>query len=114
MIYIYESSSENRSLLKMLNFWQDNDEVSIPLIEENYDYYHDVQPYRAPNTINFIKLKSKKPFKLVHENTNEVLGNFKEFSLDKSFKVIDTENGEFKLSDEQVKDLLDGKYDFII
>ncbi len=111
---IYESSSENKSLLKMLNFWKDNDEVSIPLIEESYENYTDVQPYHAPNAIDFIKLKSKKPFKLVHEDTNNVLGNFKEFRLDEPFKVIYTENGKFKLSDEEVKDLLDGKYDFII
>ena len=111
---IYESSVENKSLLKMLNFWKDNEEVSIPLIEEKYEYYADVQPYHAPTTINFLKLKSKKPFNLVHEDTNEVLGSFKEFSLDEAYKVIDTENGEFKLSEKQLEDLLEGKYDFII
>lgn len=36
---LYESSGKNKSLLKMLNFWKGNDGVSIPLIEENYEFY---------------------------------------------------------------------------
>ena len=96
----------------MLNFWKDNEDVSIPLIENTYKYYLDVQPYRAYNEISFIKIISKKPFKLVHEDKNQILGSFKEFTLDEVFKVIDTDNGEFKLSDEQLDDLLKGKYDF--
>ncbi len=110
---IYELSSKNRGLLKLLNFWKDNDDVIIPSIEDSYEYYLDVQPYLIYNEINFLKIISKKPFNLVHEDTNQILGTFKEFSLDKAFKVIDTENGEFNLSDEQLNDLLEGKYDFI-
>lgn len=109
---LYELSDENKSLLKMLNFWNENEDVSIPYIEESYEYYLDVQPYLAYDEINFLKIISKKPFKLVHEDTNQILGLFKEFSLDKVFKVIDTDNGEFKLTDEQLNDLLEGKYDF--
>ena len=76
--------------------------------------YLDFQPYYPYNTLDFIKLKSKKAFKIVHEDTGEILGTFKEFSLDAPFKIIDTENGEFKITDEQLKDLLEGKYDFMI
>lgn len=111
---LYVLSSENKSLLKMLNFWNKYEEVNIPLVEEQYEYYLDVQPYYAFNEINFIKIISKKQFKLVHEDTNQVLGPFKEFSLDESFKVIDTENGELKLFDYELRDLLDGKFDFLI
>ena len=111
---LYESGEKSRSLLKVLNFWKENDDVSIPSVDENYECYMDVQPYHACNDLNFMKIISKKPFKLVHEDTKKVLGTFKEFSLDAPFKVIDTENGEFKLSQSQVDDLLNGKYDFII
>lgn len=109
---LYSLSNDNKGLLKMLNFWKHNEDVSIPMFEDIYQKYLDVQPYWAYDTINFIKIHSKRPFKLVHEDNNEILGTFKEFSLDGPFKLIDTENGAFKLSDMQVKDLLDGKYDF--
>lgn len=110
---VYELSSKNKSLLKMLNFWKDNEEVSIPLFEEKYEYYLDVQPYLTFDEINFIKINSKKPFKLVHEDTKEILGCFKEFKLNKFINIIHTERGEFKLSDKELEDLLDGKYDFM-
>lgn len=73
-----------------------------------------MQSYLAPDTINFVKITSKKPFKLVHKDTKDIPGTFSEFCLDEKFMVIDTENGEFKLSGEQLKDLLDGRYDFLI
>ena len=109
---LYSLSDEDRSLLKMLNFWKDNEEVRIPLIDDIYEEYKDFQSYRAYDSINFIKVISDKPFELVREDTGEKLGPFQEFSLDKAFKVIDTENGEFELTDNQLKDLLEGKYDF--
>ena len=111
---LYEKSGKNKSLLKMLNFWKDDEDVKIPFVENQYKYYLDVQPYRAFKEITFIKIISNKPFKLVHEDTKQILGKFKEFSLDKAFNIIDNENGEFKLSDNELNDLLDGKYDFII
>lgn len=111
---IYELSGNNKCLKKALNFWKDNDEVRIPLIDENYEDYLDVQPYLSPDTINFVRILSNKQFFLVHEDTKVKLGPFKEFSLDQMFKVIDTENGEFKLTEKQLNCLLDGKYDFII
>ena len=111
---LYELSGKNKCLLKMLNFWKDNETVRIPLIEDRYEYYLDVQPYRCFSEINFIKIYSKKPFSLVHEVSKKSLGPFKEFSLDNAFNVIDTEKGEFVLSDEQLNDLLEGKYDFIV
>ena len=111
---IFELSGENKALLKMLNFWKDNNEVSIPFIENNYESYLDVQPYLAPDNINFVRIISRKPFTLLHEDRKSRLGKFKEFTLDEAFKLIDTDNGEFKLSDDQLKDLLEGKYDFVI
>lgn len=111
---VYEISGNNECLKKALNFWKDNDEVRIPLIEENYKNYLDVQPYLCPDTINFVRILPNKQFFLVHEDTKEKLGPFKEFSLDQMFKVIDTENGEFKLTEKQLNCLLDGKYDFLI
>lgn len=111
---VYEKSGRNKSLLKMLKFWKDHEDVKIPFVEEQYEYYLDVQPYRAFKEITFIKIISNKPFKLVHEDTNQILGTFKEFSLDKAFNIIDNGNGELKLSDNELNDLLNGKYDFMI
>ena len=74
----------------------------------------DVQHYLYPGTINFVNIYSKKEFKLVHEDTKEILGTFSKFILDAEFKIIGTENGEFNITDKQGKDLLAGKYDFII
>ena len=111
---LYELSGENKSLLKMLKFWDEYEEVSIPLAESQYNRYLDVQHYHAFDEISLIKIISKKQFKLVHEDTKHILGPFKEFSLDKTFKIIDTEYGELKISDCELKDLLDGKYDFLI
>lgn len=111
---IYELSCNDKCLKKALNFWKDNDEVMIPLIEENYKDYLDVQPYLSPDTINFVRILSNNQFFLVHEDTKEKLGPFKEFSLDQTFKVIDTEKGEFKLTENQLNGLLEGKYDFLI
>lgn len=111
---VYELSGKNKCLKKTLDFWKDSDNVIIPLFEESYMHYLNVQPYRSVDTINFVRILSEKNFKLIHEDTKETLGPFKEFSLDKMFKVIDTENGEFKLTEKQLKSLLDGKYNFLI
>lgn len=111
---LYSLSNDNKSLLKMLNFWKDNEDVRIPLIDEIYKKYLDFQPYYPYGSINFIKINSTKSFRVIHEDTGEILGIFKEFTLDEPFKVIHTENGEFNLSAKQLKDLLDGKYDFVL
>ena len=73
-----------------------------------------VQPYFPYNNINFLKIISKVPFKLVHEDTKNILGTFKKFLLDAPVNVIYTDNGEFKLSKNQLNDILNGKYDFLI
>lgn len=105
-------SDEKRGLLKILNFWDKNEEVSIPLIERCFEEYLDFQPYWFEGSINFMKIISDKSFKLIHEDTGEMLGIFKEFLLDGPYNVIHTENCEFKLSDDQLKEIVDGKYDF--
>lgn len=81
---LYELSGENKSLLKMLKFWNEHQEVSIPLVEDQYRRYLDVPYYHGFDEITFIKIISKKQFKLVHEDTEHNLGLFKEFSLDKA------------------------------
>ncbi|MBO6110014.1 MAG: hypothetical protein J6P12_04010, partial [Methanobrevibacter sp.] len=101
-----KSGRKNKCLLKLLNFWKNNDEVSIPSVEDNYESYMDVQPYFPYNNINFLKIISKVPFKLVHEDTKNILGTFKEFLLDAPVNVIYTDNGEFKLSKNQLNDIL--------
>ena len=108
----YSTVDDNKCLLKILNFWKDNSDVRIPFVDESYDKYLDFQPYLTFDSLGFIKIISKRSFKLVHEDTGEILGTFREFSLDEPFKVIDTEKGEFKLSDDQLKDIVGGKYDF--
>lgn len=109
---LYRACDESKYLLKILNFWKDNAEVSIPHIEEFYNKYLEVQPYNARRAIDYIYMSSTKAFDLVHEGTGEILGTFLKYSLDVPFKIIDTEKGEFHLTDNQLKDLLDGKYDF--
>ena len=111
---IIELSGNDKCLSKMLNFWKDNDDVSIPLIESCYEDYLDVQHYLYPGTINFVNIKSKRPFKLVHEDTKEELGSFREFFFNGQLNVINSEDNGLTISEKQGKDLLDGKYDFNI
>ena len=92
----------------------DNEDVSIPLIESCYEDYLDVQHYLYPGTINFVNIKSKRPFKLVHEDTKEELGSFREFFFNGELNVINSEDNGLTISEKQGKDLLDGKYDFNI
>ena len=49
---LFSLTNEGNGLLKMLNFWKDNDCVSIPLIEEIYDKYLDFQPYHIHDHIH--------------------------------------------------------------
>lgn len=108
------SFSDDKCLKKLLYFWRDNDCVSSVDLDNNYECFKEFQPYYGWTDINFIRLVSELPFELVHEDTGRSLGCFKEFSLDKSFKVIDTEFGEKSLDDEELKDLLEGKYNFVL
>lgn len=110
----FKKYSKSNSVSKLLDFWLKNDCVKIMSFEYNYNCYKDNLPYHIYNDIDFIDVKSTIPFELVHEFTHEKLGPFKKFNLDKSFKLIDTENGVFNLSDRQVNDLIDGKYDFLL
>lgn len=105
---------KNRGLSKLLDFWAENDCVRVRSFESTFKDYQDNLPHLIWHDINFKEIKSFQKFNLVHEDTGEVLGPFNKFTLDKSFKLADTDNGVFKLSDNQISDLLEGKYDFTL
>ena len=103
---------KNKGLTKLLDFWHDNDCVNVESFEYGFNDYKDNLPFSVWYDINFKQIKSIIPFDLVHEETGEVLGPFNKFTLDKSFKLADTEKGVLRLSDSQINDLIEGKYDF--
>lgn len=102
----------NEGLSKLLDFWYDNDCVNVESFEYSFNDFKDNLAFSVWFDINFKEIKSKIPFELVHEETGEILGPFNKFSLDKSFKLADTNDGVLELSDAQVNDLIKGKYDF--
>ena len=115
--YAYELirlSEGNVVLIDLINFWYENDEVHVSYFEDAFLDYMDNMDYDYYNTINFIEIICDSSFKLIHKETGNVLGEYKKFSLDKAFKVIDTEKGEQFISDEELCDLLCGKYEFIL
>ena len=103
---------KNKGLSKLLDFWHDNDCVIVESFEYGFNDYKDNLPFSVWHDINFKQIKSIIPFELIHEETCEVLGPFNKFALDKSFKLADTEKGVLQLSDSQINDLIEGKYDF--
>lgn len=103
---------KNKGLSKLLDFWANNDSVNVSSFEYSFKDYLDNLPFSVWKDINFKEIKSIIPFKLVHEKTGEVLGPFHKFALDKSFKLADTNNGVLKLTDTQIIDLIEGKYNF--
>jgi len=103
---------KNRGLSKLLDFWADNDCVKVDSFEYSFRDYMDNLPFSVWKNINFKQIKSFSPFELVHEKTGEKLGPFNKFALDESFQMADTDKGVLKLSDAQIDDLIEGKYDF--
>ena len=103
---------KNKGLSKLLDFWYDNDCVNVDSFEYSFNDYKDNLAFSVWFDINFKQIKSNVPFELVHEETGEILGPFNKFTLDKSFKLADTNNGVLELSENQVNDLIEGKYDF--
>lgn len=103
---------KNKGLSKLLDFWADNDCINVDSFESSFRDYQDNLPHLIWHDINFKEIKSTVPFNLVHKETGELLGPFYKFSLDKSFKLADTDNGVLELSQKQVDDLIEGKYDF--
>lgn len=103
---------KNKGLSKLLDFWVNNDCVKVHSFEYSFKDYQENLPYSVWHDINFKEIKSATPFKLVHEETGETLGPFHKFTLDKSFKLADTNNGVLQLNDSQIEDLIEGKYDF--
>lgn len=103
---------KNKGLSKLLDFWKDNDCIKIESFENSFNDYKDNLPHSIWYNINFKDIKSNTPFKLINEENGEVLGPYHRFCLDKSFKLADIDNGVVKLTDSQIDDLLEGKYDF--
>jgi len=103
---------KNNGLDKLLDFWVNNDCVSVSSFEHSLRDYMDNLPFSVWHDINFKEIKSHTPFELIHEETGEILGPFYKFTLDKSFKLAYTNNGVLKLTENQINDLIEGKYDF--
>ena len=103
---------QNKGLNKLLDFWQYNECVNIDAFEDSFNDFKDNIPYSIWDDINFKDIKSTIPFELIHEETGEVLGHYNRFCLDKSFKLADVDDGVLKLTDSQINDLIEGKYDF--
>ena len=103
---------KNKGLSKLLDFWANNDCVSVSSFEYGFRDYMDNLPFSVWHDINFKEIKSHTPFELIHAESGEKLGPFHKFALDKSFKLAYTNNGVLKLSDNQINDLIEGKYDF--
>lgn len=103
---------KNRGLSKLLDFWADNECIKVESFESSFRDYKENLPHLIWHDINFKQIKSLTQFELIHEETGEILGPFHKFALDKSFKLADTDNGVLKLTDDQIDDLIEGKYDF--
>ena len=103
---------KNKGLNKLLDFWADNDCVTVASFEYNFKDYKDNIPITIWHNIDFKDIKSTTQFKLIHEDNCEELGPFNRFCLDKSFKLADVDNGILKLTDTQINDLIEGKYNF--
>ncbi|WP_296890602.1 hypothetical protein [uncultured Methanobrevibacter sp.] len=103
---------QNKGLNKLLDFWQYNECVNIDAFEDSFNDFKDNLPYSIWDDINFKDIKSTIPFELIPEETGEVLGPYNRFCLDKSFKLADVDDGVLKLTDSQINDLIEGKYDF--
>lgn len=103
----------DKGLQKLINFWHTYDEVECGVLESAYKKFQHIQAYSIyTENLNHIKVESEKPFQLVHETTGSILGEYHSFILDGYFKVIDTDTGEQELTDEELRMLLDGEYDF--
>ena len=103
---------KNKGLNKLLDFWADNDCVTVTSFEYNFKDYKDNIPITIWHNIDFKDIKSTTPFKFIHEDNGEELGPFNRFCLDKSFKLADTDKGVLQLNDSQIEVLIEGNYDF--
>ena len=103
---------KNKGLNKLLDFWADNDCVTVTSFEYNFKDYKDNLPFSVWHNIDLKEIKSYVPFNLVHEKTGEIVGPFNKFNLDKMFKLADTDKGVLQLNDSQIEDLIEGDYDF--
>ena len=107
-----KSYSKNKGLSKLLDFWAKNECISVESFELSFKDYKKKLPFKTWHDIDFKIITSYTPFKLIHEETGEIMGPFNKFSLDKSFKLANTDKGVLKLTDTQINGLINGKYDF--
>ncbi len=113
-VKIMKEYGKNKGLDKLLDFWANNECVKVSSFESSFEDYQDNLPHLVWHDINFKEIKSNIPFELIHEESGEKLGPFKKFNLDKSFKMADVDTGILELSDSQIDDLIEGKYNFIL
>ena len=108
--------TEDNGLDKLISFWDEHYPiVEVEPFNKFFEYYEKVQPYNYYcTTLDSVWIVSSKPFFLKHKSNGDVLGRFYEFQFDYMFNVIDTDDGEYKLSESQADDLLYGEYDFYI
>ena len=99
-----------RSMKQLLDFWKYHNNFKCDTIDANYLKYVDAQYYKFYNSPTYNKFTCDEPFRLVHKDSKEILGEFHTFLLDIPYKVIDTDKGELFLTDEQLDDLLSGMY----
>lgn len=102
----------NKGLSKLLDFWAENDCVKVNSFEHGFDDYKDNLYYLTWEDIDLKNITSSVSFEIVHEKTGKSLGCFKRFNLDKTFNLAVTDKGVLKLSKSDLKDLLDGNFDF--
>ena len=104
--------TSNKGLDKLLDFWANNDCVSVSSFEYRFEDYKNKLFYTYMEDINLKDIISTVPFEIIHEVTGEKLGVLKQFNLDKVFNLAYVDYGVLKLSNCQINDLIDGKYDF--
>lgn len=113
---VYKEYDSNDSLKEVMEFVFNNDCVSCHWLEDALQKYLELQSYTIMNhNMDYYPISSTIPFKLVHEDNDEYFGYFNKFSLDSRYNAMDVDdNVTIDLTDEQVTDLLNGKYKFVL
>lgn len=105
--------AEDEAFKRLVDFWCKNNCVICKELDDAYYNYLNAQPYRMFNySINFKKIQSLIPFRIVNPFNKEELGLFKSFMLDKAYKDIITHDGRLTLTNEQLEEFMLGRYYF--
>lgn len=106
------SKAEDEAFKRLVEFWG-NEGVTCDELDSAYSKYMNAQPYFIYEySIDFKRIQSLTPFKLLNHDTFEEIGMFKEFRLDKTYNEIITHDGRVSVTDEQLDDLMQGRYHF--